>query len=119
MAEKVVLVEIFGTKYSILARDLSWDRLGDATKRFHVGEQILVHILSVKIRSLEDISVKTDVKSVNGNTSKKNLGKCKIQGKYAGTVTDIHKGTVFVHLHIRVNAVVHRCYDNLMPGKKD
>ena len=45
--------------------------------------------------------------------------KCKIQGKYAGTVTDIHKGTVFVRLHIGVNAVAHSCYDNRMPGKKD
>ena len=65
VAEKVVRVEIFGTECSILARDLSWDWLGDATERFHVGEQILVRILSVKIRSLEDISVKADVKSVN------------------------------------------------------
>lgn len=119
VAEKVVRVEIFGTECSILARDLSWDWLGDATERFHVGEQILVRILSVKIRSLEDISVKADVKSVNGNTSKENLSKCKIQGKYAGTVTDIHKGTVFVRLHIGVNAVAHSCYDNRMPGKKD
>ena len=119
VAEKVVRVEIFGVECSILARDLSWDWLGDATERFHVGEQILVRILSVKCNSLEDISVKADVKSVNGNTSKANLSKCKIQGKYAGTVTDIHKGTVFVRLHIGVNAVAHSCYDNRMPGKKD
>ncbi len=119
VAEKVIRVEIFGTECSILARDLSWDWMGDATERFHVGEQILVRILSVNIRSLEDISVKADVKSVNGNTSKENLSKCKIQGKYAGTVTDIHKGTVFVRLHIGVNAVAHSCYDNRLPGKKD
>ena len=119
VAEKVVRVEIFGTECSILARDLSWNWLGDATESFHVGDQILVRILSVKIRSLEDISVRADVKSVNGNTSKANLGKCKIQGKYAGTVTDIHKGTVFVRLQIGVNAIAHSCYDNRMPGKKD
>ena len=119
VAEKVVRVEIFGTECSILARDLSWDWMGDATERFHVGEQILVRILSVKLHSLKDISVKADVKSVNGNTSKENLSKCKIQGKYAGTVTDIHKGTVFVRLHIGVNAVAHSCYDNRLPGKKD
>lgn len=119
VAEKVVRVEIFGAECSILARDLSWDWLGDASERFHVGEQILVRILSVKIRSLEDISVKADVKSVNGNTSKDSLSRCRIQGKYAGTVTDVHKGTVFVRLHIGVNAVAHSCYDNRMPGKKD
>ena len=79
-----------------------------------MGEQILVHILNVNVSSLENITVKADVKSVNGNTSKANLGKCKIQGKYAGIVTDIHKGTVFVRLHIGVNAVAHSCYDNHM-----
>ena len=119
VAEKVVRVEIFGVECSILARDLSWDWLGDATEHFHVGEQILVRILSVKIASLKYTSVKTDVKSVNSNTSKDNLRKCKIQGMYAGTVTDIHKGTVFVRLQISVNAVAHSCYDNRMPGKKD
>ena len=73
VAEKVVRVEIFGAECSILARDLSWDWLGDATESFHVGEQILIRILNIKINSLEDISVKADVKSVNGNTSKANL----------------------------------------------
>ena len=36
VAEKVVRVEIFGAECSILARDLSWDWLGDASERFHV-----------------------------------------------------------------------------------
>lgn len=119
VAEKVVRVEIFGVECSILARDLSWDWMGDATESFHVGEQILVRILSVSVKSVEEITVKADVKSVKGNTSKANLTKCKIQGKYAGVVTDIHKGTVFVRLHIGVNAVAHSCYDSRMPGKKD
>ena len=118
VAEKVVRVEIFGVECSILARDLSWDWLGDAAESFHVGEQILVRILSVKCNSVDDISVKADVKSVDGN-SKTNLNKCKIQGKYAGTITDIYKGTVFVRLHIGVNAIAHSCYDSRMPGKKD
>lgn len=119
VAEKVVRVEIFGVECSILARDLSWDWMGDANERFHVGDQILVRVLSVNVKALEDISVKADVKSVNGNTSKANLKRCRIQGKYAGTVTDIHKGTVFVRLSIGVNAIAHSCYDNRLPGKKD
>lgn len=119
VAEKVVRVEIFGVECSILARDLSWDWLGDANERFQVGEQILVRILQVQMTTLEDVSIKADVKSVAGNSSKANLNKCKVQGKYAGTVTDIHKGTVFVRLSIGVNAIAHSCYDNRMPGKKD
>ena len=53
---------------SILARDLSFDWLGDARERFHVGEHILVRILSVTAESLDKITVKADVKSVEGNT---------------------------------------------------
>lgn len=119
VAEKVVRVEIFGVETSILARDLSWDWLGNANEMFHVGEQILVRILSIKLEDLNRISVKADVKSVNGDTSKANLSRCKIQGKYAGTITDIHKGTVFVRLSIGVNAIAHSCYDSRTPGKKD
>lgn len=119
VAEKVVRVEIFGVETSILARDLSWDWLGNANEMFHVGDQILVRILNIAADDLEHISVRADVKSVNGDTSKANLSKCKIQGKYAGTITDIHKGTVFVRLSIGVNAIAHSCYDNRTPGKKD
>lgn len=119
VAEKVVRVEIFGVETSILARDLSWDWLGNANEMFHVGDQILVRILNIAADDLEHISVRADVKSVNGDTSKANLSKCKIQGKYAGTITDIHKGTVFVRLSIGVNAIAHSCYDSRTPGKKD
>lgn len=119
VADKVLRVEIFGVECSILARDLSWDWLGDAHERFSVGDEILVRILSVKRDSVEDIVVKADVKSVTSNTGPENLCKCRVQGKYAGKVTDIHKGVVFIRLSIGVNAIAHSCYDNRMPGKKD
>ena len=119
VAEKVVRAEIFGIETSIPARDLSFDWLGDARERFHVGEHILVRILNVEGDTPETLSVQADVKSVEGNTSKENLKKCHVQGKYAGTVEDIHKGTVFVRLELSVNAIAHSCYDNRTVGKKD
>ncbi|MDO4274325.1 MAG: RNA-binding protein [Eubacteriales bacterium] len=119
VAEKVVRAEIFGVEVSILARDLSFDWLGDARECFHVGENILVRILEVQAEDPEHISVRADVKSVEGNTSIENMKKCKVQGKYAGTIEDIHKGTVYVRLSIGVNAIAHSCYDPRTPGKKD
>lgn len=119
VAEKVVRAEIFGVETSIPARDLSFDWLGDARERFHVGDHILVRIQEVKAEDLEHISVRADVKSVEGDTSKANLALCKVQGKYAGTVEDIHNGTVFVRLQIGVNAIAHTCYDSRTVGKKD
>lgn len=119
VAEKVVRVEIFGVETAIPARDLSFDWLGDAKERFHVGDQILVRVLEVTAEDPEHITVRADVKSVDGDTSKANLALCKVQGKYAGVVEDIHNGTVFVRLSIGVNAIAHSCYDNRTVGKKD
>lgn len=119
VAEKVVRVEAFGVECSIMARDLAWDWIGDAHERFSVGDQILVRILSVQRDSLEDISIKADVKSVSENTNFDNLKKCRVQSKYAGKVTDVHKGVVYIRLNNGVNAVAHSCYDYRMPGKKD
>lgn len=119
VAEKVIRVEIFGVECSIMARDLAWDWIGDAHERFSVGDQVLVRIQSVRRDSLEDISVKADIKSVSQNTNHDNLKKCRIQSKYAGKVTDVHKGVVYIRLSNGVNAVAHSCYDYRTPGKKD
>lgn len=119
VAEKVIRVEVFGAECSILARDLSWDWIGDAHERFSIGDQILVRVLSVKRESLENISIKADVKSVSENQSHENLKKCRVQSKYAGKVTDVHKGVVYVRLTNGINAIAHSCYDRRMPGKKD
>ncbi len=119
VAEKVLRVEVFGVECSIMARDLAWDWIGDAHERFSVGDQVLVRVLSVRRDSLEEIAVKADIKSVSQNTSHDNLKKCRIQSKYAGKVTDVYKGVVYIRLSNGVNAVAHSCYDYRRPGKKD
>lgn len=119
VAEKVIRVEVFGVECSIMARDLAWDWIGDAHERFSVGDQVLVRILSVRREDLENISVKADIKSVSQNTSHDNLKKCRIQSKYAGKVTDVYKGVVYIRLANGVNAVAHSCFDYRTPGKKD
>lgn len=43
----------------------------------------------------------------------------RIQSKYAGKVTDVHKGVVYIRLSNGVNAVAHSCYDHRTPDKKD
>lgn len=119
VAEKVVRVEVFGVECSILARDLSWDWIGDARDRFSVGDKILVRIQEVNVESLEEITLRVDVRSVSNTTSRERLKLCRIEGKYAGTVTDVRRGVVYIRLNNGVNAVAHACYDYRMPGKKD
>ena len=119
VAEKVIRVEVFGVECSIMARDLSWDWIGDAHERFSVGDLVLVRILSVRRDDIENISIKADIKSVSQNTSHDNLKKCRIQSKYAGKVTDVYKGVVYIRLSNGVNAVAHSCFDHRTPGKMD
>ena len=119
VAEKVIRIEAFGVECSIMARDLAWDWIGDAHERFSVGDQVLVRILSVHRESPENISIKADIKSISQNTSHDNLIKCRVQSKYAGKVTDVYKGVVYIRLANGVNAVAHSCFDYRTPGKKD
>ena len=119
VADKSIRVEIFGVECSIMARDLAWDWIGDAHDRFAVGDQILVRVTEVGKTSQEELSVHADVKSVTENTSREALKRCRVQSKYAGRVTDVHKGIVYVRLSNGVNAVAHSCYDRRTPGKKD
>ena len=119
VAEKVIRVEVFGVECSIMARDLSWDWIGDAHERFSVGDLVLVRILSVHREDIENISIKADIRSVSQNTNHDNLKKCRIQSKYAGKVTDVYKGVVYIRLSNGVNAVAHSCFDHRTPGKKD
>lgn len=119
VAEKAIRIEAFGVECSIVARDLSWDWIGDANDRFSVGDEILVKILEVNRDTVEDITIKADVKSVSENTNRTYLKQCRIQSKYAGKVTDVHKGVVYVRLNNGANAIAHTCLDRRMPGKKD
>ena len=41
VAEKAIRIEAFGVECSIMARDLSWDWIGDAHDRYSVGDQIV------------------------------------------------------------------------------
>lgn len=118
VAEKAIRVEIFGVDCAIPVKDLSWDWIGDANERFAIGDKILVRIKEVKRDSVKDIYVRADARSVSDDRGA-NLNLCKVQGKYAGRVTDTHKGVVYIRLSNGVNAIAHSCLDRRMPGKKD
>lgn len=118
VAEKAIRVEIFGVDCAIPVKYLSWDWIGDARERFSIGDKILVRIKEVKRDNIKDIYVFADARSVSESKGA-NLNLCKLQGKYAGRVTDMHKGVVFIRLNNGVNAIAHSCLDRRMPGKKD
>lgn len=119
LAEKTVRVEVFGIETSILARDLAWDWISDAHERFATGDEVLVRVQEILGNTPETLSIRVDIKSTTPNTCAENLKKCRVQSRYAGRVTDVHHGIVYVRLANGVNAVAHSCYDRRTPGKMD
>ncbi len=118
VSEKAIRIEAFGVETSIMARDLSWDWIGDARDHYRVGDQVLVRVNAINKISLERISIKADIKSASEDR-RDNLSLCRIQSKYVGKVADVYKGAVYIRLTNGVNAIAHSCYDRRTPGKKD
>ncbi|MCI9376206.1 MAG: S1 RNA-binding domain-containing protein [Oscillibacter sp.] len=119
VAEKIIRVEAFGVECAIVARDLSWAWLGDARDHFSVGSRILIRIQTIDRSSLEGLTITADVRSVSSTTNLDNVKKCQPQCRYAGRVTDVRSGVVYIRLNNGVNAIAHACYDLRAPGKKD
>lgn len=119
VAEKIIRVEVFGVECAIVARGLSRSWVGDATEKYSVGDRILVRVLKISGTTVEDLAITVDVRSVFKDGDQDNLKKCVPQGRYAGRVTDVRGGMVFIRLNNGVNAIAHSCYDRRTPGKRD
>ena len=119
VAEKVIRVEVFGVECAIVARGLSRSWVGDAAEKYSVGDRILVRVLRISGSTAEDLSITVDVRSVFKDGDQENLKKCSPGGRYAGRVTDIRGGVVYIRLNNGVNAIAHSCYDRRTPGKGD
>lgn len=96
VAEKVVRVEVFGVECAILAR-----------------------VQKITGTTAEDLTITADVRSTSADTAADDLKKCVRQGRYAGRVTDVRGGVLYVRLNNGVNAIAHSCYDRRTPGKGD
>ena len=119
VAEKVVRVEVFGVECAILARGLSRAWVGNAAEHYHVGDRILVRVQKITGTTAEDLTITADVRSTSADTAADDLKKCVRQGRYAGRVTDVRGGVLYVRLNNGVNAIAHSCYDRRTPGKGD
>ncbi|MCD7885207.1 MAG: S1 RNA-binding domain-containing protein [Lachnospiraceae bacterium] len=118
VAARAVRLEVFGVEVSVRARDMAWEWMVDAGEKYSVGDLVLVAVEKVQMKSVDDISITVNAKT-GADTNKDNLKKCHKNGKYAGIVTDVYKGTYFIRLSIGVNAVAHFCSTASLPAKRD
>lgn len=119
VAPKAVRLEVFGVECSLKARDMAWEWMVDANDKYANGDIVLVKVLKMTAESPENMRVEVSAKEAQPDTNRENLMRLRRQGKYVGKITDVYKGTYFIHLNNGVNAVAHSCNTASLPGRKD
>ena len=119
VAPKAVRLEVFGVECSLNARDMAWEWMVDANDKFANGDIVLVKVLKMTAESPENTRGEVSAKEAQPDTNRENLMRLRRQGKYVGKITDVYKGTYFIHLNNGVNAVAHSCNTASLPGRKD
>lgn len=93
-----IFADIFGLEVYIPLKELSYQRLMDASTQFRPGQRILVKILEVERRARPDVSVVASVKQAAENPYEKALKRYVIGNRYVGTVSMVDTNGVFVAL---------------------
>ena len=121
VAEKVLRVEAFGIECAIFARDLSWQWVSDARDLYSVGDRVLVRVQEISGEDAEHLSIRADIRSTFSETSVDNLKKCQVQSKYAGKVTDLRGGVVYILSLIHISEallILHNAQIPSLPWEK-
>jgi ribosomal protein S1 len=90
-----IFVDIFGVETYIPLRELSHQRISDASLMFETGQRVIVKMMEIK-RSGRDVSVTASVKQVNENPAKKAIRRYVPGNRYVGTVSMVDTNGVFV-----------------------
>ncbi len=93
-----IFVDLFGVETYIPLKELSYQRMVDASSRYQAGQRILVKILEIDKTNKKDIKVKASVKQVSENPYEKALKRYTVGNSYVGTVSIVDTTGVFVAL---------------------
>lgn len=94
-----IIVEVFGVEAYIPSRELSYQRVQDATQNFSVGGRVVVKILSIERNEEEgSVAISASVKQAGPNPYEKAMKRYNVNDKYIGTVSMIDENGVFVAL---------------------
>ncbi len=93
-----VFVDLFGLETYIPLRELSYQRMMDASGYFQPGQRILVKILDIDRSDKNQIKVTASVKQAAENPYEKALHKYTVGNCYVGTVSMVDTNGVFVAL---------------------
>lgn len=93
-----IFVDVFGLEVYIPLRELSYQRMMDATGSFRPGQRILVKILALDKTDKANIRLTASVKQSAENPYEKALRRYTVDNRYVGTVSMVDTNGVFVAL---------------------
>lgn len=93
-----IFVDLFGLEIYIPLRELSYQRLLDASSQFRPGQRVLVKILSIDRSDRNHIKASASVKQAGENPYEKALRRFSVGNRYVGTVSMVDTTGVFVAL---------------------
>lgn len=93
-----IFVDLFGLEIYIPLRELSYQRLLDASAQFQPGQRVLVKVLTVERSDPNQVKVTASVKQAGENPYEKALKKYSVGNRYVGTVSMVDTTGVFVSL---------------------
>lgn len=93
-----IFVDLFGLEIYIPLRELSYQRLMDASGYFQPGQRILVKVLDVDRSDKNNIRASTSVKQAGENPYEKALRMYTVGNRYVGSVSMVDTNGVFVAL---------------------
>ena len=93
-----IFVDLFGVETYIPLRELSYQRMLDASANFQPGQRILVKILEIDRSDRNHIRVRASIKQAGENPYEKALRRYSVGNRYVGTVSMVDTTGVFVAL---------------------
>lgn len=93
-----VFVELFGVEVFVPMKELSYQRMLDATSHFQTGQRVLVKILDLNRIDKKNINLNVSIKQASENPYEKALRKYSVGNRYVGTVSMVDTNGVFVAL---------------------
>lgn len=93
-----IFIDLFGLEIYIPLRELSYQRLLDASTQFQPGQRVLVKVLTVDRSDRNQVKVTASVKQAGENPYEKALKKYSVGNRYVGTVSMVDTTGVFVAL---------------------
>lgn len=93
-----IFADVFGVETYIPLRELSYQRMLDASANYQPGQRILVRLLDIDRSDREHVRISASIKQAGENPYEKALKRYSVGNRYVGTVSMVDTTGVFVAL---------------------